>query len=381
MTIPIFEQLPDPSPASVPATVEWFPPDTRLSVLVVCYNHERYIREALQSVLIQEISLDFEIVIADDRSSDDTRTAAREYLTSQGFTKFRFLDHSKNIGITKNYQRALYACDADYIAIIEGDDVWTHAHKLRILLNHLHVHRECVGASANYFVNVISECRYFPRAPVEEKWSFLDARGLIHDNLIGNFSTIVYRAKTLRLLPRHLFEGATYDWLLNISLLKHGLWAFYHSPMSIYNVHAGGTWSGMTLTEQINSRIADIDRCDKVTGHVFTKDFGVLKQRLKGELAAHLSSVGGMPEAAAGFSHMSDTRSAQQRDAAMEAHERELARLAALHSTIRSAPIPLVSRIMHAVHRRIPVLLVDLIRRCLPGGVRAVVAKQMGYRK
>lgn len=353
------------------AQAEVFPPGTRLAVLLVTYNHEQYVREAISSILFQDISLDFEIVIADDKSTDETRSIIKDTLDASEFKNYRFLDYSQNRGITRNYERALYACDAEYIAVIEGDDVWTHTGKLRILLNHLHVHRECVAASANYYVNVIKECRYYPRVPIEERWSYIDARSLIGDNLIGNFSTIMYRAKSLRHLPKSLFSGETYDWLLNISLLKHGLIAFYHSPLSIYNVHGGGAWSGMNAVEQLRARISGLERCDRLTGEVFTEDFRALRARLEADVNGLLAREGPGSWGARSMGYFE----------ARLAHEREVARLDALHATIRSAPFPLLSRVLHALHRRTPSWVISSVRGVLPGAVRRVVAKSMGYRK
>lgn len=259
----------------------------RLSVLVVTYNHESYIKQALESVLWQDIECEFEIVIADDCSTDNTREVAADFLKEGGFENFRFLDFSHNRGITKNYERALFSTNTEYIAVIEGDDVWTRTDKLRILIDYLHSHRECVAASANYIVNVVDRHQFYPRTQVNDAWSYIDARLLINDNVIGNFSTVVYRSRTLRLLPKKLFDGRTYDWLLHICLLKHGLIGFYNEPLSLYRVHAGGSWSGMTRAEQIKSQLAELQRCDEITGRVFTSEFEELTRRLRQELYAH----------------------------------------------------------------------------------------------
>ncbi|HXN48160.1 MAG TPA: glycosyltransferase, partial [Bryobacteraceae bacterium] len=51
----------------------------KVSVLVTCFNHERYIRAALESVIEQKTSFPFEIVVCDDGSSDGTRAILLEF--------------------------------------------------------------------------------------------------------------------------------------------------------------------------------------------------------------------------------------------------------------------------------------------------------------
>ena len=95
----------------------------KVSVLVVTRNHEKYIRQALDSVVMQETDFDFEVVIADDFSDDLTLVIAEEY--QRHFHSLQLLPSEKHLGITRNYQRGFAACVGEYIAVLEGDDYWT----------------------------------------------------------------------------------------------------------------------------------------------------------------------------------------------------------------------------------------------------------------
>src|SRR5467141_1026888 len=90
----------------------------KLSVLLVTYNHEGYIRQALDSVLMQETDFDFEIVVADDYSQDSTIAVIKEYQAKH--PQLRILSSERNVGITRNYQRGFAACRGEYIAVLEG---------------------------------------------------------------------------------------------------------------------------------------------------------------------------------------------------------------------------------------------------------------------
>jgi glycosyltransferase involved in cell wall biosynthesis len=328
-----------------------YPATTRLAVLLVTYNHEAYIQKALESILFQDIELDFEIVIADDASSDGTRDLIRQILNTAGKKNYRFLDYSKNLGITKNYQRAFYACNADYIAVMEGDDYWINTGKLRMQLNYLHTHRECVAASANYFVNIAEQGRFYPRVEIKAEWTYIDARTLIRDNIIGNFSTCMFRAKALTALPPKLFDGESYDWIINITLLKYGLIGFYNEPLSVYNVHLGGTWSKMTDVERLDSQLGAIDRFNEITGQVFETDFGMLRDhllRLRSEFLGEAENL--------------DPRAIRNK-AVMEA--------------IQRSKFPLATRVFHAIHRRLPRWFVVAIRYTMPSALKRPLINSM----
>src|ERR1700675_549835 len=101
---------------------------TKVSVLVVTYNHQEFISEALNSVLMQEHDYTYEVIVADDCSTDGTPQIIRAF-QSQYPAVIRVLDTSTNMGITRNYKRGFKACAGDYVAVLEGDDYWTSRHR------------------------------------------------------------------------------------------------------------------------------------------------------------------------------------------------------------------------------------------------------------
>lgn len=93
-----------------------------VSVMVVTYNQENFIRECLDSILIQDYE-NIEIVVADDCSTDGTREILKEYKNKYP-NKFVLKFADKNQGITKNSNLALFACSGKYICTLGGDDVF-----------------------------------------------------------------------------------------------------------------------------------------------------------------------------------------------------------------------------------------------------------------
>src|SRR5262249_35261372 len=105
----------------------------KVSVMLITYNHEKYIAQALESVLMQETNLDFETNVIEDCSIDMTQDIVMRYVrTHPHIVKPYF--NEKNIGFNvtqKNFYRGFPTLTGDYFAILEGDDYWTSPQKLQ----------------------------------------------------------------------------------------------------------------------------------------------------------------------------------------------------------------------------------------------------------
>src|SRR5690554_2607359 len=113
-----------------------------VSVVMPTYNHEKYIRQAIEGVLMQETDFLFELIIIEDCSVDDTKKIALEYAEKHPEI-INVLGAEKNLGITDNYFRAMGAITGKYIAICEGDDYWTDPLKLQKQVNFMETNPDC----------------------------------------------------------------------------------------------------------------------------------------------------------------------------------------------------------------------------------------------
>jgi glycosyltransferase involved in cell wall biosynthesis len=112
-----------------------------VSVCVVTYNQEKYITECLQSVVDQETDFDFEVLVADDCSTDGTGRIVQEFAEKYPDIVKPIL-HSKNIGAFHNYVSVHDAAIGKYIAHLDGDDYWLPG-KLQIQKSFLDRNKEC----------------------------------------------------------------------------------------------------------------------------------------------------------------------------------------------------------------------------------------------
>ena len=102
-----------------------------VSVHMMAYRHERYIVQAIESVMMQQTDFDFELVIGEDASPDKTREICFEYQRKYP-DKIRVLWSDENVfSIGGNEIRITAACRGEFIAFCEGDDYWTDPYKLQ----------------------------------------------------------------------------------------------------------------------------------------------------------------------------------------------------------------------------------------------------------
>lgn len=105
--------------------------EIKISVLVLAYNHERYIRQALDSILSQNIDVPYEIIIHDDVSTDGTRRILYEYKKKYPDIIKLLLRKEKARPLTYAVYQILKIAKGKYIASCEGDDYWIDNNKLQ----------------------------------------------------------------------------------------------------------------------------------------------------------------------------------------------------------------------------------------------------------
>ena len=109
-----------------------------LSILMITYNHESYIEQAIKGVFSQKVNFPVEFVISNDCSTDKTHQKIEEILkdSPENFT-IKYYNHTENLGMMENFIFSLKQCHGKYIALCEGDDYWIDNNKLQKQVNFL----------------------------------------------------------------------------------------------------------------------------------------------------------------------------------------------------------------------------------------------------
>ncbi|MFQ5510941.1 MAG: glycosyltransferase [Candidatus Krumholzibacteriia bacterium] len=96
------------------------PPRPRVSVIIPCYNGERFVGEAIECVLGQSFHA-LEIVVVDDGSADGSKAVVQSYAAGERVT---CVEHGKNRGIAAARNTGIKATHAEYVAFLDQDDLW-----------------------------------------------------------------------------------------------------------------------------------------------------------------------------------------------------------------------------------------------------------------
>lgn len=136
-----------------------------VSIIMLCYNHEAYIRQALNSIFSQKTKYKFELLVSDDCSQDGSQEILREYKRKYP-DKMRLFLRKKNLGTTKNSYFLRTIAKGKYLAALEGDDFWCDEYKLEKQIDFLENHPEFYACTHKCMV--VDE----NNAPIKEKNNF-----------------------------------------------------------------------------------------------------------------------------------------------------------------------------------------------------------------
>jgi glycosyltransferase involved in cell wall biosynthesis len=245
-----------------------------VSIIMLAYNHEQYIAQAIEGVLAQEAEFDWELIIADDCSTDGTQGICTAYAEKDARVLYRRND--KNLGANANFLQAYRQCRGAYIALCEGDDYWIDPRKLHKQAAFLEAHRDY--AICFHDVYELRGRELTPNSMVYEKDEF-DIVDLAKGNFIHTPSVLFVNLGE-KVIPDYFSSVYVGDYLLHMQMSRFGKIKLLAEKMAVYRIHAGGGWS-TKKDEFIYSKMTEY--LEKFIRDDFNKDVGrILKDRLIG---------------------------------------------------------------------------------------------------
>ncbi|MBB4035063.1 glycosyltransferase involved in cell wall biosynthesis [Dysgonomonas hofstadii] len=253
----------------------------KINVILITYNHANYIRQAVESILMQETGHEVEIIVADDCSPDNTVDIIREYESKTSFS-FIYLQKEHNVGYNKNYRLAFAACTGDYVAIMEGDDYWIKSNHLQNHINFLE-QQYCCSMSYNRHLRLFEDQNREELFDWESNIDYerITTEQLALGNRIGNLSCCVFRGEYIRNIDPKLFDMEIADWMLGMYMGQFGPLLYLKEVTSAYRIHDNGQWSRMDEKEQFIRIIELINEYDKYFNYKYTEVFTKHKRRLE----------------------------------------------------------------------------------------------------
>jgi len=220
----------------------------RVSVVMITYNHERFIAQAIESAVNQQTDFPYEIVIGEDCSTDGTARIVRDYQARYP-TLIRALLRTRNLGAHQNFMDTLRNARGEYIALLEGDDYWTDPRKLQKQVEFLDRHPEC----STCFHPALVKCEdvQYPQPTIgSDAKDFSTLEDILEVNFVPTLS-IMFRARLVATFPDWYHEMPMGDWPLLILLAQHGKLGCIREVMGTYRAHSGGIWSSRRLTQRM----------------------------------------------------------------------------------------------------------------------------------
>lgn len=222
-----------------------------VSVIVITYNQQDYIAQALDSILMQKTNFNFEILIGDDASTDKTTDIIKDYIKKYP-DRIRGILRKKNIGPTKNDYFLKMKAKGSYIAQLEGDDFWTDKYKLQQQVDFLNSNKDYIACT--HHCSILSqdggESNFSGLAWVNFHKNQYEKQDFENWLLPGHYSSLLYRNifKTMDCSALYKMDYFVGDRTLALILVLSGRIYCFETYMGCYRYivkEKGQNWSSI----------------------------------------------------------------------------------------------------------------------------------------
>lgn len=226
--------------------------EIKVSIRLMTYNHEPFISKAIESCLTQKTNFNFEIVIGDDFSTDNTREICEKF----GYKYPSIINVLKRpiegaywrkrqeLGRLYNFFNIIENCKGDYIALLDGDDYWTDPFKLQKQIDFLEKNKDFVicGTDSISFdektKKILKPSILNNNYNVEYKFN-----DLIEKNRFITNTVVFRKLPIVKVLPDWFYSAPFGDWPLFVLLTKYGKGINLSFTSGVYRVHELGIYS------------------------------------------------------------------------------------------------------------------------------------------
>jgi glycosyltransferase involved in cell wall biosynthesis len=224
-----------------------------LSVRLMVFNHESYIREAMEGILKQKTTFPIEVVVGDDFSNDNSLAIIKEYQSTENI-HFKILERKigdnywqnrQKLGRLHNFYNIIENCTGKYIALLDGDDFWTDPLKLQKQVDFLEANTDfsiCFhnmkivnesNPSTLEFTNSINQESVFSILDLASKGNFM-------------FTASVVFKKPKDGFPNWLTNLPIGDYAMHLFNAQFGKIKFLDELMGVYRIHETGIWGSFS---------------------------------------------------------------------------------------------------------------------------------------
>lgn len=231
----------------------------KLSVIIPCYNFENWIEVAILSALAQKTNFDYEVIVGDDCSRDNSLRHIKKFDSC-----IRIIESEKNIGGFLNIKRLISEARGQYIAYLDGDDYWTNMDTLQTQVDYLDQNPDTVLTCCGYYERSNGDYdsldngswNSFPRHLTN--WS-VDTRQLISEN-VATFAKVF---RNIPIIEDWMSDITFLDWAMVYQLSKFGKIQYLDFPAGVYRKHEAGVFTSLdknkleTVKSQIREKLLE----------------------------------------------------------------------------------------------------------------------------
>ena len=218
-----------------------------VSICMLTYNHEAYISEAIEGVLMQKTSFTIKLIIGEDFSTDNTRAICKDYQQKHPDIIELLPERNSNLGMMPNLIRTLKACTGKYIAMCEGDDYWIDENKLQMQVDILNQHNE--HSLVYTYQQILKKGNIIDSSNTSQKIKSIND---VLEGFIPPTRTILFR--NINGLSNFLEDKKTQpsgDKFIAYYLSLYGTFLCIGKTTSVYRITDTGVWTSISPEVQI----------------------------------------------------------------------------------------------------------------------------------
>lgn len=228
--------------------------DPLVSVCCITFNHEKFIRDAIDGFLMQKTDFPIEIIIRDDASTDATAEIVRDYQSKHPEIIHTIMHTQNQYTLGKRaFPEVFKMARGKYIALCEGDDYWTDPLKLQKQVDFLKSYPEC--SSCFHKAAILNTDNRFSQInkPSNYKKKFANIYQILSETSIFATCSMLVISDAIVDLPEWFRKMKMGDWGLTVISALKGKIGYIDEVMSVYREHSGGVWTSRSQVEKFQA--------------------------------------------------------------------------------------------------------------------------------
>jgi len=234
-----------------------------VSVCIQTYQHVNFIRDTIESALMQKTTFPVEILVGEDESTDGTREICVDYANKYPDRIRLFLNERKNVIYINgkptgrwNFINNIKHARGKYVALLPGDDYWTSPDKLQRQVDFLESNPDY--SMCFHRVNILEGSQFTESQIPRDRTGTTTTVNLARKNYIHTCSCL-YRNHFPENFPTFFYSVPFLDYVIHLFISEFGKIMYFEEKMAVYRLHQGGIYSALSRQQQLANRLEVVE--------------------------------------------------------------------------------------------------------------------------